>query len=124
MSFLSYLYLLRANLNKFFNSKNNSEEDYKKCKYATELYSKSKSDLEHKCNKAALEIKYISSFTHWPIAKTKTISKRNSLVYLDINRSKSGPCEQRMKRKNYTNNIVLKPISTNKESTVNKIPHS
>jgi hypothetical protein len=123
MSFLAYLYLLRESFKKFFNSKKSVETKQVKTKYACEVNNENKEIIRQKCIKAALEIQYISSFTHWPIAKPKRRTKKNSLVYLDVNRSKRAPLEQRNKRSTHSIGVTKRSTLVNKIISVKKIPN-
>ncbi len=124
MSFLAYLHLLRASFRKFFNSKKAIATNQEKTKYSFEVSVESEKILRKKCIKAALEVQYISSFTHWPIAKPKVKTEQNSLVYLDVNRSKRASLEQRNKRGSHSFGVNKKSTLTNKIVTVKKIPHN
>lgn len=124
MRFLAYLYLLRASFRKFFNSKKTIATNQDKSKYAFEVDVESQVTLRQKCIKAALEVQYVSSFTHWPIAKPKIKTIKNSLVYLDVNRSKRAPLEQRNKRGSLSIGVTKKSTLGNKITTVKKIPHN
>lgn len=124
MSFLAYLYQLKVSFIKFLNIKHPVTTHQKRTKYALEASADTEYCLSQKCKKAALEVKYVSSFTHWPIAKPKVKAHKNSLVYLDVNRSKRAPLEQRNKRASYTNAEAKKSNSPNKIITVKKIPNN
>jgi len=123
MSFWAYLYLLRASFRKFFNSREAIATVQDKTKFEAEVNVESKEILRKKCVHAALEIQYISNFTHWPIAKAKSKTQKNSLVYLDVNRSKRAPLEQRNKRGKNNSYVNKKSPLTNRISTVKKIPN-
>lgn len=123
MSILGYLYLLRASFRKFFNSKKAAAINDENTKYALEACTQNKNNLNHKCEKAAQEIQYISSFTHWPIAKAKVKTQKDSLVYLDVNRSKRASLEQRNKRGRKVAQDTNKLPLANHISTVKKFPN-
>jgi len=123
MSLLGYLYSLRASFRKFFNSKDAAAINDEKTKYEVEVCTQNKDSLNHKCKKAAQEIQYISSFTHWPIAKAKTKTQKDSLVYLDVNRNKRASLEQRNKRARKVVQDTNKLPLANKISTVKKFPN-
>jgi len=123
MSFLAYLYLLRASFRKFFNSKEAIVSDQEKTLFTSEVNIECKESLRKKCMKAAIEVQYVGSFTHWPIAKPKIKTKNNSLVYLDVNRSKRATLEQRNKRTNHGIAVSKNTTLTNNVTTVKKIPN-
>lgn len=123
MSFFIYLYQLRASFRKFLNSKRAVAINQEKTTYALEVNADSKYNLRQQCKKAAMEIKYISSFTYWPTAKAKVKTQKNSLVYLDISRSKLDSLEQRNKRGSHTVEVIKNPTFANKITTVKKIPN-
>jgi len=124
MNFLAYFYQLRASLRKFFNSNKAIATSQTKTKYSLGVNEENKHDLRQKCKKAALEVHYIRSFTHWPIAKAKVKTQHNSLVYLDVNRGKRASLEQRNKRVIHTADLEKKPTFTNKVTSVKKTPNS
>lgn len=124
MSFLAYLHQLRASLRKFFNSNKAIATSQTKTKYSLEVNEDNKHDLRQKCKQAALELHYIRSFTHWPIAKAKVKTQNNSLVYLDVNRGKRASLEQRNKRIIHTADLAKTPTFTNKVTPVKKAPNS
>jgi len=124
MSFWAYLYQLRVSFIKFLNIKHAVTTHQKRTKYALEASAETEYCLNQKCKKAALEVQYVSSFTHWPIAKPKLKTHKNSLVYLDVNRSKRAPLEQRNKRASHTNAETKKSNLPNKITSVKKIPNN
>ncbi len=124
MSFWAYLYQLKVSFIKFLNIKHAVTTHQKRTKYALEASAETEYCLSQKCKKAALEVKYVSSFTHWPIAKPKEKTERNSLVYLDVNRGKRAPLEQINKRGSHTNLVTKKSNLPNKITTVKKFPNN
>jgi len=124
MSFWAYLYKLKVSFIKFLNIKHAVTTHKKRTKYALEASAEKEYCLSQKCKKAALEVQYVSGFTHWPIAKPKVKTKKNSLVYLDVNRSKRAPLEQRNKRSSHFIEVTKQSTLSNKSTTVKKIPNN
>ncbi|MCP4988781.1 MAG: hypothetical protein GY928_22840 [Colwellia sp.] len=124
MSFWAYLYLLRASCRKFFNSKEALATNKNNSEFLNEMNGECKHALQEKCQKAAIEIQHISHFSHWPVAKAKGDTQKNSLVYLGVKRNKRDPVEQRNKRVNNSINITKKITFELKSGTAKKLPDS
>ncbi|ALO35031.1 hypothetical protein CMT41_10125 [Colwellia sp. MT41] len=88
MRFFAYLYQFKSNLYRFFQLKRTIITKEQKTTYADELRLVQKNDLRLRCKKAAQEIQYLGRFSHWPIAKVKVKIEKNSLIYLDVSRSR------------------------------------
>ncbi|MCJ8296618.1 MAG: hypothetical protein MJK15_19665 [Colwellia sp.] len=88
MSLLAYLYQFKASLYRFFQLKRSVLAKQQKTKYAREVSVDEKKNLKLRCKKAEQEVQYLGRFSHWPIAKAKKAIERNSLIYLDVSRSK------------------------------------
>ncbi|WP_057831741.1 hypothetical protein [Colwellia sp. TT2012] len=88
MRFFACLYQFKTNLYRFFQLKKSIVAKRQNTKYAQEVRGIEKKDLRLRCKKAAQEIQYLGRFSHWPIAKVKIKIEKNSLLYLDISRSK------------------------------------
>ncbi len=88
MSFFAYIYQLKISLKRFFYSNKNFSPEQEQSQCAKEVNENCINNLELKCKKAALEIKYLQNFTYWPISEAKHKIKQNAIVYLDINHNK------------------------------------
>ncbi|KGJ87777.1 hypothetical protein [Colwellia psychrerythraea] len=88
MSFFAYLYQVKASFRRFFYSSTSVTPEQETTQYAQEVNDEIKHNLKIKCRRAAQEIQYLRCFSHWPIARAKIKIEKNSLVYLDISRSK------------------------------------
>jgi hypothetical protein len=124
MSFWAYLYQLRASFRKFFNTKKNIAKKNERTQEELEIKEEINYYLLQQCKKTTKAAQYISSLTHWPIAKPKTKQQQHSLIYLDVKRSTLASLEQRNKRRNIiANTTKIRPI-VKRASTVKKLPNA
>jgi len=127
MSFWAYFFQLRASIRKFLNSKEITASENERTQTELEVRNEIKCHLQQQCKKSAKEVQYIGCFTYWPIAKSKTGLQQNSLVYLDVNRTKLASPEQinkRHKRNNQPVRTPKKPTFVSPITAIKKIPHS
>lgn len=88
MSFIAYLYQVKASIKKFFFSNAPVPPESGNSKYAQEANTEQQYNIKLKCKIAAREVKYLGKFKHWPIARAKQEIEKTSLVYLDVSRTK------------------------------------
>ncbi len=122
MSFFTYLYQLKASFTKFLSSNKAVATTQEQTKYAQEVNANFNSNLKLKCKKAAQEIQYIKSFTHWPIAEAKNKTEKNAIVYLDISRNKLATITQKNPHKNKEIEAIDKTSLANKIVIIKKLP--
>jgi hypothetical protein len=120
MSFLAYLYQIRENLHRFFRIKKTLSPSKNKSKYHQEVVADKEKSISINCKKAAKEIKYISNFSHWPLAEPKDTI--DSLVYLNIRPSKRE--SNKVMTPAVKDNIIVveKVVFTRKKIPVKKHP--
>ncbi|WP_019027818.1 hypothetical protein [Colwellia piezophila] len=99
MSLFAYIYHLKTKLYRFLQLNNNTLNKPDQTKYALEASAEDKYKLKIKCNKAAEELQYLKSFSHWPMAKAKVKFEQSSLIYLDANRIKRSSLEHSLDQK-------------------------
>lgn len=110
-------------IQKFLYSNKTETLNPDKSKYSIEVGEDNKHNLQIKCKKAALEIQYIRNFSHWPIARAKVRAQTNSLVYLDVRRSKRTPLKQKVHHNNKTIKLIDRSVYSNKRTVIKKSPN-
>ena len=114
MSLLAYLYQFKANLYRFFQLKRTVLAKQKKTKYAREVSVDAKKNLKIICKKAEQEVQYLGSFSHWPIAKAKESIEKNSLIYLDVCRSRRTPFKHEIRGNEQVISVISKTVLSKK----------
>lgn len=120
MSLITYFYQVKTSFINFFKSRTSVTPEHKGSKYPQEVSDEIKYNLKIKCKKAAQEIRYLRSFSHWPIARAKRKIENSSLVYLDVSRTKRASIVAKNEAKDKVISVLDK-ISLSR-NTQKKIP--
>ncbi len=121
MRFFSYFYQLKASFTKFWYLNKVKAPKQETTKNAQELNASLKADLELKCKRAALEIRNIEHFTHWPITEAK-VKQSTSLVYLDVTRKNRKQPPHTVQAEHKVIKVIDKTCLTNNVVVIKKLP--
>ena len=120
MSLLAYLYQFKASLYRFFQLKRTVLAKQKKTKYAREVSVDAKKNLKLRCKKAEQEVQYLGRFSHWPIAKAKKSIEQNSLIYLDVSRSRRTVLKHEIRGNEQVISVISKTVLS--KTKIKKLP--
>ena len=122
MRLMAYWYQFRSNISNYFRLKRKSTHQEEKSIYTQEIKQECERNLRLKCKSAALEIRYMSKFYHWPITTAKKSKENNALIYFNEKRKKHASFGKVKLKSNNNSKVSNKVVPINHAVTKKKLP--